>query len=108
MPGPEAALRTKMVKALRERGGLWVVIHQSGTQTIGLPDILGCFEGRFFGIEVKRPGKESTLTERQRLILRRIRDAGGRSGVATTVEHALRFLDDPGFAGVVKLEAKGV
>lgn len=103
MPGPEATLRTKIIKALRARGGYWHVIHQAGTQTIGLPDIIGVYEGVFYGLEVKRPAKESTLTDRQRRSLRSIRDAGGRSGVVSSVEHALAFLDDPRFAGIVEL-----
>lgn len=81
---------------------MWIVVHQSGTQTIGLPDIIGCYDGDFYGIEVKRPGRESTLTERQSLILRRIENAGGRSGVATCIEHALKFLDSPGYRGCVE------
>lgn len=101
MPPKESALRSKIIKSLRDRGGFWCVIHQSGTQIIGLPDIVGVYRGRFYGIEVKRPGRESTLTERQKLILGRIRDAKGRSGVATCVEHALQFLDDPGYLGCV-------
>lgn len=103
MPPKESQLRTKIVKALRERGGFWAVIHQSGTQIIGLPDIVGVYRGRFYGIEVKRPGKERTLTERQARILNDIRDAKGRSGVVTSVDDALRFLDDPEYNGCVEI-----
>lgn len=99
----ESNLRRSIVKALNSRGGMWITIHQSGTQTIGLPDIIGCYEGEFYGLEVKRPGRESTLTVRQAFILRRIRDAGGRSGVVNSVHTALGFLDDPDYAGVVEL-----
>lgn len=100
----ESVLRRKIVKALTEhRGGMWITIHQSGTQTIGLPDIVGCLDGQFYGLEVKRPGRESTLTQRQAVILGRIRASGGRSGVITSVEHAFRFCDDPGYDGVVDL-----
>ena len=41
----------------------------------GVPDIVGCINGRFFGIEVKAgKGKTTVLQEQQ---LQAIRDAGG-------------------------------
>lgn len=87
---PESVLVEKIVKALREQDkSYWVKIHGGMYQAIGLPDIVGCYKGRFVAIEVKIPGKENTLTERQKLILKRIKKAGGRSGMATTIEEAL-------------------
>ena len=41
----------------------------------GVPDIVGCWFGKFIGIEVKRPGKAPT--ERQWGILNAIADRGG-------------------------------
>ena len=41
----------------------------------GVPDIVGCYKGAFFGIECK--AKKNKLTELQATNLQAIRDAGG-------------------------------
>ena len=87
----ESRLRTAIVKALSNYSGYWIVTHQSGTQEKGLPDILGCYAGFFFGIEVKVPGKRHTLTKRQEVVLEKIRRAGGKAGVVTSVQEAFDF-----------------
>ena len=88
----ESGLRTRIVKALNAYSGVWFVIHQSGTQEKGLPDVIGCYAGMFFGLEVKRPGQEHTLTKRQAAVLAKIRKQGGKAGVVTTVQEAMNFV----------------
>ena len=88
----ESRLRTNIVKALTGYSGVWFVTHQSGEQEKGLPDIIGCYQGQFYGIEVKMPGKIHTLSKRQEYVLKRIRDAGGKSVVVTSVDDALAFV----------------
>jgi len=97
MAGPEARLRTAIVKRLRAYSGFWVVIPQSMyTSQIGLPDIVGCYAGKFIGLEVKRPGRLHTLTARQSAVLERVRREGGRSAVVTSVNEAIDFVfNDP-------------
>lgn len=73
----------------KKRGGFWVKIHGGMFQIIGLPDVIGCHRGHFYGFEVKRPGKEDTLTKRQSHILELIRLAGGTSAMVTSVDQAL-------------------
>lgn len=102
----EAALTKKMVRRLRSEGAFVAKIHGGPQQATGLPDIVGCIEeeqdpdafvaanGMFFGIEVKMPGKERTLTPRQKYKLEMIQEAGGRCGVATTVAQALSIAHD--------------
>ena len=87
---PESKLVDKILRKLRKRRkSYWVKLHGGMFQTVGLPDIVGCYKGKFVAIEVKVPGKENTLTKRQRLILKRIADAGGRAGMATNEKEAL-------------------
>jgi len=93
--GPEALLRSKIVKALRAYSGFWVVNHATQYGTGGLPDIVGCYNGYYIGLEVKVPGKEHTLTERQSHILEQIRKAGGRAAMVTTVDQAMAVVFDP-------------
>lgn len=41
----------------------------------GVPDIVGCYQGRFFSIEVKREGSKPTPIQERRMA--EIRKAGG-------------------------------
>lgn len=86
----EAELTRKIVKALNELPYCYAVkIHGGPHQAKGLPDVVGCYNGRFFGLEVKLPGKESTLTDIQKNKLTKISQAGGTSGMVTTVRGAI-------------------
>lgn len=67
-------------------------VHGSSLGTAGEPDIDGCYHGRSVKIEVKRPGRESTLTPSQRVALVRWRDAGAIVGVATSVDDVKELL----------------
>lgn len=87
---PESKLVDRIIKRLRELPkSYWAKLHGGMFQTIGLPDIVGCYKGKFVAIEVKVPGKEDTLTDRQELILNRVKAAGGRAGMATNIKEAL-------------------
>jgi len=60
----------------------------------GLSDIIGIHKktGRFVAIEVKNPGKEKNVTDLQRQFLENIREAGGITGVATSVDEAQEMI----------------
>lgn len=88
----ESALRSKIVEALRAYSGFWVVTHGEMYQQIGLPDIIGCYSGMLFALEVKLPGKEHTLTPQQARVLERIRRAGGKATMVTSVSDAMDFV----------------
>jgi len=85
----ESDLQKKIVGALRSYSGWWYVTHGGPFQEGGLPDIIGCYAGYFYGLEVKLPGKEHTLTPRQSHILNEIRKAGGKSAMVTSVSQAM-------------------
>ena len=91
---PETRLVTQIIKTLREYGGFWIKIHGSPYQTAGIPDIVGCYNGRFIALEVKRPGYEKTTNSRQELIMERIRKAGGISAVVTNKFEALKRVEE--------------
>jgi hypothetical protein len=61
--------------------------------TAGLPDIIACYRGWCLGLEVKKPGREKTLTEMQAKTLGRIEEAGGYGQMVTTVEQVDDILD---------------
>ena len=59
----------------KEHGGMY--------GTAGIPDIIACIDGRFFGFEVKtETGKPTALQE---AMIRKINDAGGTSLVVRSV-----------------------
>lgn len=72
----EKQFENKIKKFLESRGA-WFVKYWAGAQYTksGIPDILACINGRFFGIEVKaQSGRPSEI---QMYNIRKINDAGG-------------------------------
>lgn len=85
----ESKLQKQIRDALMKWENLYCVkMHGGPHQARGLPDIVGVVEGIFFGIEVKMPGKEKTLTPIQKKKLNDIANAGGIAIIATSVEQA--------------------
>lgn len=93
-PTREKSVVSRIMKALKGRPGV-VVRKRHGTAmgVAGDPDLYGSIGGRHFEIEVKRPSDPSSqLTELQRQRLREWEQAGAITGVARSVEDALRLL----------------
>lgn len=72
MKTPEGLVKDKVKAFLKERDA-WFTVG-SGIATLPI-DIIGCYRGRFFAIEVKAPGKKPTA--RQWFTLEKIRSTGG-------------------------------
>jgi len=85
----ESSLVSRILKALKGRGGYWFKVHGHPGQTRGLPDIIGVYQGRFVGLEVKVSHRKNRVTELQRYTLEQIRKAGGVGEVVTSVQEAL-------------------
>ncbi len=60
-------------------------------QQAGLPDLIGCVEGKYVALEVKVPGKREDPLQRH--TLDRITRAGGKAGVITSYEEAEALLE---------------
>lgn len=90
MAGPEA----RIVKKIREHlernypDIFFFKVWGNEQQMSGLPDLIGCWQGRFFGLEVKTPETHGRLTERQKYVMRKIERAGGVVGVVTSTDDA--------------------
>lgn len=54
-------------------------------QSVGIPDLIACVNGRFVGIEVKRP-KGGVVSKVQQVKINLINMAGGVALVATSVD----------------------
>ena len=94
-PPLEKHIVANIMRALRARSGV-VVRKRHGTAmgVAGDPDLYGSINGRHFEIEVKRPDDSSSqLTVLQAERLREWERTGALTGVATSVEDALRIID---------------
>jgi len=50
---PEKKVKDKVVKILKELGAYYFYPVTGGYGNSGVPDIVGCYDGKFFGIECK-------------------------------------------------------
>lgn len=71
----EQVLQRSIIQYLESQGA-WV-IKTIATSKRGCPDLVAVIAGRFVAIEVKAPGKLSTVTPIQNHQLKRIVSAGG-------------------------------
>ena len=92
MPPLESSIVRKIFGYLNSKGGFWVKIHGSPMQIAGVPDIIGCYRGRFISFEVKRPGKNPTKL--QAFMMKRIIAAGGIATTIRSVEEAEAILNE--------------
>lgn len=86
----ERDLVSKILKAARREFPTIFIYKSNDLGTVGLPDLIGCLNGSFFGLELKRPGNKATKLQDH--VLSKIRAAGGAAGVADSVESAIAFI----------------
>jgi len=97
----EKSVKSDIIAALRAAGAYLIsidAIKQGRKMKSDIPDLIGCYDGRFFAIEVKRPGPKThkDRIERQSVELEKIRKKGGLAGFATSVQEALEILKGDG------------
>ena len=65
MMTPEKKVKTKVVAVLKEFGAYYFYASTGGYGASGVPDIIGCYRGNFFGVECKAgKGKTTALQEK--------------------------------------------
>lgn len=97
MTQPEARLSARISNAIRVNFGERVFIFKAwgnSVQMAGLPDLIGCLDGKFFGIEVKMPAKRNNVSPIQDHVMSTIAGAGGHVTVCCGVDEALNFLTE--------------
>lgn len=82
-----------IMKRLRASGAFCFKIWGSEHMMAGLPDIIGCYRGRFFGFEVKHPETRHDTSARQEYVMRKIRQAGGVALVVCTPQEGIDQLE---------------
>ena len=76
---PEVKVKRVVVAQLKELGAYYFYPVTGGSGASGVPDIVGCYEGKFFGIECKAGKNKPTPLQLKNLIL--IQSAGGIAAV---------------------------
>ena len=89
MKTPEAYEKEAICKYLDSIGAWYFKPYMAGFGKAGVPDLIACIHGRFWGIEVKRPGKAPTPIQTRRM--EEIELAGGYA-VAGTSAHVIPHL----------------
>lgn len=100
MTQPESRLVKRIKAALKARGH-YVIKHHGGEYgSAGVPDLLLCVQGKFVGLEVKRPETRTHVSPRQEYEHRLIRKSSGIVAVVTSVEEALKIIKSAEAYGV--------
>lgn len=91
----EKQIETEIKQYIKDHGGLCYKIHGGDLyQETGIPDLLVCWKGLFFGIEVKDPqGKPSVMQLAQGV---RIKKAGGHFIIAKSVQDVINYTKEKG------------
>ena len=87
----EKSIENRIKNYLKKNNIYYFKVHGNGFQKVGIPDIVACINGKFTGIEVKRPGgKPSPL---QIANIEQIRNNGGSAEIVYSFEEAKQFID---------------
>ena len=65
---PEAKVKKVVVRQLKLLGAYYFYPVTGGYGMSGVPDIVGCFQGKFFGIECKAGSNKPTPLQRKNLL----------------------------------------
>ena len=109
----EKGYRQKIEKALVKEG--FFVYTPNDQRTSGVPDVLACFDGGFFAIEVKTSKEQDAvaklnhpLSAQQSYTLREIASSGGLAIVAIGSDNKLGIVKasalTPGVSGALDVE----
>jgi Holliday junction resolvase len=66
---PEKKVKQKVAKQLKEMGAYFFYPATGGYGRSGVPDIVGCYDGKFFGIECKAGNNRLTALQERELVL---------------------------------------
>lgn len=87
-PSSEKTIQIRIMKYLKTVKGLWVK-KISDKFVKGIPDIIGCYEGKFIAFEVKKLG--AVLTAYQKLEISKIKKANGQAMMVNNLQQVKDF-----------------
>lgn len=89
----EQQIQKKIINLLESEYDAYVVKVISASKS-GVPDVLACIEGKFVGIEVKKPSTKDNVSKLQEYNLDKITKSGGFSMVAWDVDMVRSRIED--------------
>lgn len=89
MKTPESHEKDAIKKYLDTLNCWYFCPYMAGFGKAGVPDIIACIDGMFWGIEVKREGKEPTVIQQTRMS--EIEGTGGFA-IAGTAEKVIAYI----------------
>jgi Holliday junction resolvase len=96
---PEAKVKKKVVAQLKEMGAYYFYPVTGGYGFSGVPDIVGCYKGIFFGIECKAGSNKPTALQDKNLT-----DIRNQKGIAVVINEknidSVRSIFDDYYSGV--------
>jgi VRR-NUC domain-containing protein len=88
----ESDLARSAVSWLNLQEGVWAMkVHGGPYQRAGVPDVIGCAAGRFFAIELKRPGERPSPL--QASVLRQLAEVNAIVDVCTSMAQVRAFYE---------------
>ena len=90
----EASIVSAIRARVKRKGGKCYKLHGSAFGVAGAPDLIGCYHGQPFAVEVKQPGRGATVIQRRELD--EWRAQGWVSGVAHSVDEFEALFAAPG------------
>lgn len=88
----EQIIQNKMIRYLEARGHYVVKVIQANKS--GIPDLLVCINGRFVGLEVKKPNTIQNTSKLQVYNLTKINESGGRGYVVSSLRDLEKILQE--------------
>ena len=88
----EQQIQRTMINWLESEG--YYVVKVISANKSGVPDLLVCVEGKFVGIEVKRPETKGRVSKLQAHNLSKIRDCGGIATVSWSLDDLKEFIEE--------------
>ena len=89
----ESKVQSDIINYLRSQGYYVYKNAASAYTEPGRPDLVACVAGYFVGLEIKRPGKLKNLSEAQKIVARKINDAGGIWRVVDNLEDVKELIE---------------
>ena len=88
----EQQIQKKLIKWLEDKG--YYVVKVVSANKSGVPDLLACIDGKFVGIEVKRPETKGRVSKLQAHNLSKIKEAGGYATVSWSLDDLKEFIEE--------------
>jgi len=89
----EKSVENDIKDYLFQHGIYFFKVHGSKFMPSGIPDIVSCINGKFVGIEVKRPGAKNEQSEAQKIHERNIKKSNGVYLLVDSLDEVIDYVE---------------